>query len=118
MNTSTEVYELYPYQFYCPKCLAKRPYSIRPVSVKIRFYYLQLFGNSDQNLHDVVECQACKRGFDPRILSPSSQNYIKLAGAARRQMLQGSSIEALKEELASAGLKEEIANRLIMLAQN
>jgi hypothetical protein len=118
LNNSTENYELYPHQFYCPKCFTKRPYSIRPISLKIRFYYLPFIDNSGENLDKVVECQACKKGFDPGILSPYNQGYIKLAGAARRHMLQGSSLETLKKELASAGLKEEIANRLIMLVQN
>lgn len=117
MNNNTEVYELYPHQFYCPKCFSKRPYSIKPVSVKIKFYFIPLFGNSADNLANVVECLACKRGFDPRILSSSNQRYIRLVGAARRQILQGSSTESIKKELADAGVKEELANKLIMLAQ-
>jgi hypothetical protein len=117
LNNSTEVYELYPYQFYCPKCFTKRPYRIKPVSVKTRFYFISWFGDADQQLHHVVECQACKKGFEPKILSPSNQNYIKLACAARRQMLHGSSLESLKQELERAGVKEEVASRLILLAQ-
>lgn len=112
---NTEAYELYPHQFYCPKCLVKRPYNLKPISVKTHFYYLPLFENGD--LKNVIECKACKKGFDPGVLKPYYQNLFKLAAAARRQMLQGSSVEVLKEELASAGLKEEFADRLIMLAQ-
>jgi hypothetical protein len=88
---------------------------LKPVSVKTHFYYLPLFENGD--LESVIECRACKKGFDPGVLKPYYQDLFKLAAAARRQILQGSSVEILKEELASAGLKDEFANSLIMLAQ-
>jgi hypothetical protein len=115
LNNNTAAYELYPHQFYCPKCFVKRPYTLKPVSVKTSFYYIPLFEN--EALNHVVECKAYKRGFDPRILKPYYQNLFKLAGAARRETLEASSLKILKKELAAAGIKEEYAEKLIMLAQ-
>lgn len=118
MNIDTVTYELYPYQFYCPRCLCKRPYSLKPVSVKTHFYYVPWYGDEQSELIHVVECKACKKGFDPRILRLTNQNFVKLAAFARHQILEGLSIEVLREELAHAGLQDEIANRLILLAQS
>ena len=111
-------YELYPYQFYCPRCLCKRPYSLKPISVKIHFYYVPWYGDEESDLEKVVECNGCKKAFDPRILRLSNQNFVKLAAFARHQMLEGSSVEELKEELAHAGLQDEFADKLILLAQS
>lgn len=83
--------------------------------MKTSFYYIPLFENEALNI--VAECKACKKGFDPRILKPYYQNLFKLTGAARRETLKGSSLEILKKELANAGLKEEFADKLIMLVQ-
>ena len=118
MNTDTVSYELYPYQFYCPRCLCKRPYSLKPVTVKTHFYYVPWYEDEPSELIHVVECKACKKGFDPRILRLSNQNFVKLAAFARHQILEGSSIEVLREELAHAGLQDEFADKLIMLAQS
>ena len=102
-------------QFHCPKCFAERPYRTKPVSVGVSFYYLPLYGKEPKELKSVVECNVCKKGFDPRILSLSNQNFVKLATVAKRQILQGATVEALKEELAYAGLKEEFADKLLKL---
>lgn len=118
MNTDTVTYELYPYQFYCPRCLCKKPYSLKPVSVKTHFYYVPWYGDEESELINVVECKACKKSFDPRILRLSNQNFVKLAAFARNQILEGSSVEVLREELAHAGLQDEFADKLIMLAQS
>jgi hypothetical protein len=86
--------------------------------VKTHFYYVPWYGDEQSDLKHVVECKACKKGFDPRILRLASQNFVKLAAFARHQILEGSSIEVLREELAHAGLQDEFADRLILLAQS
>ena len=107
--------ELFQEQFFCPKCFTKRPYQVKPVSLGIRFYYISLFENG--GFIELVVCQVCKNAFDPQVLNPYSQNLFKLAGAARYEMRQGLAPEDLKSKLVGEGIREELANKLIALAQ-
>jgi hypothetical protein len=62
--------------------------------------------------------QSVKKSFDPRILRLSDQYFVKLAAFARHQILEGLSVELLREELVHAGLQDEFTDKLIMLAQS
>lgn len=105
---------LYSSKFFCPRCFTKRSYINLPISVKTAFFYIALF--EGENLDHLVECQACKKAFDPLVLEPYNQNLIKLAGAARDEMLLGLSPEEMKSKLISQGQKGDFADKLISLA--
>lgn len=108
--------ELYKDKFYCPSCFTKRPYISLPISLKTAFYYIALFEGA--SLDYLVECQACKKAFDQKVLEPYKQNLIKLACAARNEMLLGVSPEAMKLKLISEGQKRDLADKLISLAKS
>jgi hypothetical protein len=102
-------------KFYCPRCFTKRPYINLPLSVKTAFYYIGLFEGG--SLDHLVECQACKKAFDPRVLEPYNQNLIKLAGSARGEMLLGVSVEDMRSKLISQGQQGDFADKLLSLAK-
>lgn len=106
---------LYKDKFYCPRCFTKRPYINLAISVKTAFFYIALFESG--SLDHLVECQACKKAFDPLVLAPDNQNLIKLACAARDEMLLGLSPEDMKAKLISQGQQGDFADKLISLAK-
>lgn len=106
---------LYTNKFYCPRCFTKRSYINLPISIKTAFFYIALFEGG--SLDHLVECQACKKAFDPVVLEPYNQNLIKLACAARDEMLLGLSPEEMKSKLISQGQQGDFADKLISLAK-
>jgi hypothetical protein len=102
-------------RFYCPRCFTQRPYIDLPLSIKTVFFYIALFEGG--NLDHLVECQACKKAFDPVVLEPYNQNLIKLAGKARGEMLLGVSEEEMKSKLLRQGQQGDFADKLISLAR-
>ena len=102
-------------KFFCPRCFTRRPYINLPVSVKTAFFYIAMFEGT--GLDHLVECQACKKAFDPMVLVPYNQNLIKLASAARDEMRLGVSPEDMKSKLISQGQKGDFADKLISLAK-
>jgi hypothetical protein len=101
--------------FFCPKCDRLASYKLSPASVDFTFYHLPLF--EARTLHEFVVCQSCKKGFDPKILSPGNQSLLKLVGATRYELMRFSP-EALRSKLLRDGLKEPLVDKLITLAQN
>jgi hypothetical protein len=101
--------------FFCPKCDRLAPYKLRPPSVDFTFYYLSLF--EVRTLHEFVVCQVCKKGFDPKVLSPGIQSLLKLVGATRCELSRFSA-EALRSKLLRDGLNEPLIDTLITLAKN
>ena len=101
--------------FFCPKCNNPSPYVVKHASADFRFYFIPLF--ETQDLDEFVVCQVCKRGFDPRVLSPGNQSLFRLAWVTKCG-LRRSSPEALKSHFLEHGLKEPLVDKLIMLAQN
>ena len=108
--------ELTVAEFYCPNCHTRRPYEVKPVTEVHIVCAIPLFG-TDKLTH-AVECQSCKNGFDPEILKPGNQSLFRLVAAARNQILTGISPGSLKVRLMSDGLKEELVDKIIMLALN
>ena len=106
---------LFPEQFYCPKCYCVRPYEMKRVSVRTRFYYIKLFAT--ENLDHVIECRFCKKSFDLGVLEPANQNLIKLSSIARDRLTCGCSREMVKDEMTSVGIKRELTEKLILLAE-
>jgi hypothetical protein len=101
--------------FFCPKCDRLAPYKVKPASVDFTFYYLSLF--ESKTLHEFVVCQVCKKGFDPKVLSPGNQSLLKLVGATRYELSRFSA-EVLRSKLLKDGLKEPLVDTLLTLAQN
>ena len=102
-------------KFYCPRCFTKRSYINLTISVKTAFYYIALFEGG--SLDHLVECQACKKAFDPSVLEPYNQNLIKRACAARGEMLLGLSVEDMRSKLIGQGEQGDYADKLISLAK-
>jgi hypothetical protein len=75
------------------------------------------FMDTDEPGH-VVECQFCRKAFDPEILTRTVQSLFRLAGTAKHQLDTGTSPGFLKLQLMSDGLEESFAERLISLAQH
>jgi hypothetical protein len=101
--------------FFCPKCDRLAPYKLRRASVDFTFYYLSLF--EVRTLHEFVVCQVCKKGFDPKVLSPGIQSLLKLVGATRCELSRFSA-ETLRSKLLRDGLNEPLIDTLITLAKN
>jgi hypothetical protein len=101
--------------FFCPKCDRLAPYRLKPASVDFRFHYLSLF--ELRTLHEFVVCQVCKKGFDPKVLSPGNQSLLRLVGATRYELSRFSP-EVLRSKLLGDGLTEPLIDKLITLAQN
>jgi hypothetical protein len=101
--------------FFCPKCDRLASYKVKPASVDFTFFYLSLF--EARTLHGFVVCQVCKKGFDPKVLSPGNQSLLKLVGATRYKLMRFSP-EVLRSKLLRDGLKEPLVDKLITLAQN
>jgi hypothetical protein len=70
-----------------------------------------------RTLHEFVVCQFCKKGFDPKVLSPGNQSLLRLVGATRYELSRFSP-DVLRSRLLSDGLKAPLIDKLITLAQN
>ena len=105
----------YRNRFHCPRCFTQRQYIDLPLSTKTAFFYIALF--EGENLDQLVECQACKKAFDPMVLEPYNQNLIRLACTARDQMLLGVSEEDMRSKLVRQGQQGDFADKLISLAR-
>lgn len=103
-------------EFFCPKCFDRRAYMIKPASKDIPPFVIPLF--EARKLTELIECQMCKKGFDPNVLKPSNQSLFKLVSATRDELLHRSSPGAVKLRLMSDGLNEVVADKLISLAQS
>ena len=103
-------------EFYCPNCYGRRPFEIKPFSEAKTLYIILLFEPKD--LREVVECQTCRNSFDPAILKPTNQSLFKLVASARNQLSDGTSPGHLKLKFMSDGVKEQVVDLLILLAQN
>ena len=79
------------------------------------FYYLPLFemGNHDE----YVVCQACHKGFNPKILEPSNQQLFRLVWVTKCGLVRFTP-EVVKSKLLRTGYKEPLVDKLILLAQN
>lgn len=106
--------KLFASEFFCPHCLAIRPYDLKPMSKDIAFYPISFLETSEPS--DVVECQGCKNAFNPEILKRNIQSLFRLAGRAKYQLDQGISPAYLKLQFVSDGLQESFADKLISLA--
>lgn len=89
---------------------------VKPISKIIPLFVIPFF--EARALTELVECQACKNGFDPNILKPSNQSLFKLVGAAKYELLHRCSPGALKLKLMSDGLNEVVVDKLMSLAQH
>jgi zinc-ribbon family len=107
--------ELSQGQFFCPKCKDERPYKHKRVSKYFTLYFIPLF--EIQKLGEVVECQVCKSGFDPKILEPGNQVMFKVISATRYELLHGVSLAEVKSKLVSMGIEGEMADTIIGIAQ-
>ena len=105
----------YRNRFYCPRCFTQRSYIDLPLSVKTVFFYIALFEGG--NLDHLVECQACKKAFDPVVLESYNQNLIKLASKARDEMRLGLSEADMRSKLILQGQQGDFADKLISLAK-
>ncbi|HSL30114.1 MAG TPA: hypothetical protein VK900_13015 [Anaerolineales bacterium] len=102
--------------FYCPRCSGQRPFNIRRAALDFTFYYLSIF--EPETLEKFVVCQACKKGFDPKILDPSNQTLFRMVRATKQELMKSGSPDSLKTKLMSDGLKEDFVDKLILLAQS
>jgi hypothetical protein len=103
-------------EFFCPNCFVLRPYEPKPISKPIAYYPSSSAGTDEPD--HVIECQVCKKAFDPEILTRNLQSLLKLVCAAEYQLDQGISPAYLKLQFVSDGLKESFADQLISLAQD
>jgi hypothetical protein len=103
-------------EFYCPNCHTRRSYEWKGILDVHMVCVIPLFETKD--LTQVIECQSCKNGFDPEILQPGNQSLFRLVATTRNQLLNGTSPGSLKVRMMSDGLKEELIDQLIGLAQN
>jgi hypothetical protein len=101
-------------EFFCPHCLATRPYELKAMSEEILL--LPFPGLSTSDPAHVVECRACHYAFDPEILTRNIQSLIKLTDSVRSRLDKGVSPGFLKLEMLSDGLNESFAEQLIHLA--
>lgn len=101
--------------FYCPRCDGQRPFNVRKAGIDFTFYYISIFER--EHVEKFVVCQACKKGFDPKVLEPGSQTLFKMVRATKKELLKSSSLGTLKQKLMSDGLEEELIDKLILLAQ-
>lgn len=102
--------------FYCPRCKGQRPFNMRAASIAFTFYYISIF--EPESLEKFVVCQACKKGFNPKILDPANQTLFRMVQATRQELMKSGSPGSLKIRLMSDGLKEDFVDKLILLAQS
>lgn len=88
-------------EFYCPNCYGRRTFELKPASDVNIVCVIPLFGTRE--LTHVAECQSCKNGFDPEILTPSNQSLFRLVAQTRNQLLNGTPPGSLKVRLMSDG---------------
>ena len=107
--------KLFACEFFCPHCFVIRRYYLKPMSKEIAFTPIPFVGTNEPD--HVIECEACKKAFDPEILARNIQSLLKLVRVAERQLDHGISPGYLKLQLVSDGLKESFVEKLITLAQ-
>lgn len=115
LNSIYKGKKLFVSEFFCPHCFVIRPYDLKPMTREIAFYPVPLLATNEPN--HVIECQVCKKAFDPEILNRNIQSLYKLAGAAKYQLDRGISPGYVRLQLISDGVKESLADKLISLAQ-
>jgi hypothetical protein len=103
-------------EFFCPNCFVFRPYELKPISKQTAFYAISFVGTNEPD--HVIECEVCKKAFEPEVLTRNIKLLLKLVCAAEYQLDQGISPGYLKLQLVSDGLKESLADKLISLAQH
>ena len=103
-------------QFFCPMCNTERPYLHKKVSKMFTLYFIPLFETT--NLGEFVQCQTCKSGFDPKVLEPGNQSMFRLVAGARHDLLHGTSPADVKARLIGMGAPEDVANKIIAIAQS
>ena len=107
---------LFASEFFCPNCLVIRTYKIKPMAKDMTFYPISFLEPNEAN--HAIECQVCKKLFDPDILNRNNQSLFKLAGAAKSQLDHGITPGAIKLRLMSDGLNEPFVDSLLTLAQH
>jgi len=107
---------LFASEFFCPNCLVIRTYKIKPMAKDMTFYPIPFLEPNEAN--HAIECQVCKKLFDPDILNRNTQSLFKLVGTTKYQLGLGVTPGALKLRLMSDGLKEAFVDSVLTLAQH
>ena len=100
-------------RFFCPKCNAERLYIHKRVSKQFTLYFIPLF--ETKKLGEVVECQTCKGGLTGGC---SNQAILKIVHATRYDLLHGTPSDVVKSRLVEHGLKNDMADAIIKMAQD
>ena len=102
-------------QFFCPTCNEARPYKQKRIAKDFMFYFVPLF--ETRKLGEFVDCQICQSRFDLKILSPDSQAALKLVSPTKYLLHHGASLIEARAKLISTGLKDELAEMVLQMAQ-
>jgi hypothetical protein len=116
LNSVYKGKKLFASEFFCINCFVVRPYHIKPVSNEMTFYLIPFLEKNEAN--DVVVCQVCQNAFHPDVLKRNIQGILKIVGAAKVQLDQGTSPRYLKLRLISDGLQESFADKLVSMAMH
>ena len=98
-------------QFFCLKCNNIRPYQQKRVSIYFTLFFILLFRT--KTLYEIVECQVCKNGYEPKILEPGSQQMLKMEAITKYSLHRGTPLDEVKSQLNEAGANAEIADIII-----
>lgn len=88
--------------FFCPRCGEKQPYTRKQISQYATFFFVPLF--KLRTLGVFIECQHCRRAYEPDILNrklvvPTTE----LLTAIRAELETGAPVELVEKKLVQAG---------------
>lgn len=101
-------------QFFCPKCNNIRHYKQKRVSKYFTLYFIPLF--KTKTIGEYVECQACKSGYETKVLDPVSQQMLKMVAITKYSLLRGTPLDDVKSRLVGAGANNEVVDVIIQKA--
>ena len=107
--------ELSQGQYFCPNCGDFRSYKQKRLAKYFVFWDVPLF--ETQNLGEFVECQHCRKGFDPEVLASFHQIMFRLGAEFPDEHVQLTSPARIKAKLIEMGAPEDIADKIITMAQ-
>ena len=97
--------------FFCLKCNNIRHYTQTRTSRYLSLFFILLF--KTETLYEIVECQDCKNGYDPKILEPGSQQMLKMEAITKYSLHRGTPPDEVKSQLIEAGANAETAEVII-----
>ncbi len=99
-------------EFYCPRCDRRDQYSLKASREWFTLYFIPVFPIG--GLQRYVECRGCGQAFTEDVLQMEQPDeFDRLLARMQDEMLSGTSLVALKNELVEMGVEPPKADAIL-----